>query len=224
MRYNKGVYVQKALINGLKSKIRLIIGGKSMSSFNNVPQGELIAKTAEKLKSFKELTPPAWANYVKTGTQKQRPPMKDDWWYTRVAALLRTLALKGPIGVSKLRTKYGGRKRRGHQPPEFRKGSGSIIRKALQQLEKAGLAKQKEKDIHKGRIITTKGIKLLNDAAKELFKTYPKHVVKVTEEIVEADAAADDIDDITFEKHIEKHDKAQAKVQPKAEKKPKKEE
>ena len=160
-----------------------------MASFNNVPQGKLIDKTAQKLKNINEIKPPEWANIVKTGTQKQRPPVEDDWWYTRSAAVLRTLLIKGPIGVSKLRTKYGGRKRRGHKPPKFAKGSGSIQRKVLQQLESAGLAKKNEKSVHKGRMITTKGLRLLNDAAKELFKEYPKKSVQQAEEAkIEAEA------------------------------------
>jgi len=145
-----------------------------MASFNNVPQTELVRKTAEKLKGFKEIVPPQWAPIVKTGMHKERPPINADWWYDRTASVLRTIALKGPVGVSKLRTRYGGRKRRGHKPPKFVRGSGNILRKVLQQLEKAGLAEKKMKDLHKGRIITTKGIKLLNDAAKDLFTKYPK--------------------------------------------------
>jgi len=149
-----------------------------MASFNNVPQTELVNKTAEKLKELKELNPPEWAFYAKTGVHKERPPADKDWWYVRAAAILRTIAIVNPIGVSKLRTKYGGKKRRGHKPAKFKRGSGSVIRKVLQQLEAAGLAEKKDKKC-KGRFITTKGIRVLNDVAKELFSKYPK--VKKTE-------------------------------------------
>lgn len=144
-----------------------------MASYNNVPQTELVSKTAEKLKDINEINPPEWAFYVKTGVHKERPPLDKGWWYVRAAAILRTIAITNPIGVSKLRAKYGGKKRRGHKPAKFMKGSGSIIRKILQQLEAAGLAEKKKKDC-KGRFITTKGIRVLNDAAKELFLKYPK--------------------------------------------------
>jgi|SaaInlStandDraft_6_1057023.scaffolds.fasta_scaffold00106_34 small subunit ribosomal protein S19e len=184
-----------------------------MASFNNVPQCELVDKTAEKLKNIPEISAPEWAGIVKTGTHKQRPPAKSDWWYVRVAAILRTLALKGPIGVSKLRTKYGGKKRRGHKPAEFRKGSGSIIRKALQQLDKAGLSEKKEKDIHRGRIITTKGIRVLNDAAKDLFSKYPKGSV-IKEEPKPAKVEEKPAEPVE-EKPVEKKTEA-----PKVEKKP----
>lgn len=152
-----------------------------MASYNNVPQTELVNKTAEKLKTFKEISPPEWAFFAKTGVHKERPPTDKDWWYVRAAAVLRTIAITNPIGVSKLRTKYGGKKRRGHKPAKFKKGSGSVIRKVLQQLEAAGLAEKKKKDC-KGRFITTKGIRVLNDVAKELFLKYPKSSLFEAEE------------------------------------------
>ncbi len=132
----------------------------------DVPQRELIEEVANQLKDI--IQKPEWADYVKTGAHKERPPVRDDWWFVRAAAILRTVHLRGPIGVSKLRTKFGGRKNRGMRPEKFMKGSGSIIRHALQQLEQAGLVKQAEKGVHKGRVTTPKGDSLLFSAAKKL--------------------------------------------------------
>lgn len=132
----------------------------------DVSQRELIDEVANQLKDI--IQKPEWADYVKTGAHKERPPVRDDWWFVRVAAILRTVHIKGPIGVSKLRTKYGGRKNRGVKPEKFVKGSGSVIRHALQQLEQAGLVKQAEKGVHKGRITTPKGDSLLFSAAKRV--------------------------------------------------------
>lgn len=165
-----------------------------MSMFDVYPT-ELIEKVAEKLKEVKEIQAPAWAPFVKTGTSKERPPVETDWWYMRAASVLRAVAVLGPVGVSKLRTKYGGRKRRGHQIPEFRKGSGNIIRKILQQLEKAQLIKFVEKGVHKGRVIAPKGKSLLDKTAIEIMKTKPKKAprkvaapVEVKEQKAEAPA------------------------------------
>ena len=150
----------------------------------DVPINELILKTAEELEKMSDITPPIWADFVKTGVHKERPPVQKNWWYVRAAAILQTLQAKGPIGVSKLRTKYGGKKNRGAAPEKFFRASGNIIRKVLQQLEKAGLAGKAEKGTHKGRIITQKGAKLLGKAAEDLMKekkiTIPK---KSTEEL-----------------------------------------
>jgi len=135
---------------------------------------ELIDKAAEELKKIDELKPPVWAGFVKTGVHKERPPTRLDWWYVRAAAVLRTIYRMGPIGVQKLRTKYGGRHRRGHKQPKFAKASGNILRKILQQLEKARLVKKGEAGIHKGRVITAQGKKLLDEIGKAAVKVKPE--------------------------------------------------
>lgn len=139
-----------------------------MTKVQEVLANELIPKLAEELKKIEGIAPPEWASFVKTGAHKERVPEDADWWYIRTASILRKVRLLGPIGTEKLRTKYGGRKRRGHKPAIFAKGSGSIIRKALQQLENAGLITQTAKGVHKGRVVTGKGDKLLNSTAKNI--------------------------------------------------------
>ncbi|MBW2977285.1 30S ribosomal protein S19e [Candidatus Woesearchaeota archaeon] len=147
---------------------------------HDVYPNDLIEKAAEELKKIDSIKPPAWAGFVKTGVHKERAPVERDWWYKRAAAVLRTVQILGPIGVSKLRAKYGGKQRRGHQPPVFKKGGGSIIRKVLQQLDKAGFTKFAEKGLHKGRIITKEGKLFLNKVAESLAKEKPvKQEVKV---------------------------------------------
>jgi small subunit ribosomal protein S19e len=129
---------------------------------------KLIEKVAEKLKQVPEIKAPEWATFSKTGAHKERPPEKPDWWHTRAAAVLRTIYAKGPIGVSKIRTKYGGRVKMNVKPGHFRKGSGSVARKVLQQLQNAGFVAYQGKGVHKGRIITGKGKSFLDKTAKEV--------------------------------------------------------
>ncbi len=126
----------------------------------------LIKKAAEELKKVETIKAPEWISYAKSGTFKERPPYDKDFWYMRTASVLRKIYVMGPIGVSKLRNKYGGLKGRGHKPERYYKGSGSIIRKSLQQLEKAGFIQQTIKKGHKGRIVTAKGKKFLDSVAK----------------------------------------------------------
>lgn len=135
-----------------------------MVSVYDVSQNELIEKVAEELKKDSAIQPPAWASFAKTGVHKERVPARSDWWYVRAAAVLRSVYAAGPVGVSKLRTKYGGKKNRGHKTEHFYKGSGSIIRKALQQLESAGLVAKAAAE-KKGRVLTPKGHALLHRAA-----------------------------------------------------------
>jgi len=141
-----------------------------MVSLYGVDQSELVEKAAEELKKIDEIKPPEWAIFVKTGTHKERPPRNKEWWYTRAASILRIIYRLGPIGVSKLRTKYGGKKNRGVKPERFYKSSGNILRKILQQLEKAGFVKQGEKRKYKGRLITPKGKSFLDKIATQLAK------------------------------------------------------
>lgn len=142
-----------------------------MVTVYDVNQQELVERAAEELKKVNAVKPPVWAAYVKTGVSKERPPANDDWWYLRTASILKTVYKIGPIGVSKLKTKYGSKQRRGVAPPRFRRGSGNIIRKSLQQLEKAGLIKQIEKGIHKGKVITPAGKSFLDRVAVDILKS-----------------------------------------------------
>ncbi len=139
-----------------------------MAKFQEIAPNPLINKVAEELKKVGAIKAPEWAAFAKTGANTARPPSAHDWWYYRTAALLRKIAMRSPIGTEKLRTIYGSRKRRGHKPAEFRKTGGSAIRKALQQLQTAGLVKYKDKGIKKGRIITPQGLSFLDKAAKNL--------------------------------------------------------
>jgi len=137
-----------------------------MATVFDVKADELIARTAKEL----QVQAPEWAKFVKTGTSKDRPPVDPNWWNIRSAAILRTIYLRGPVGVNKLRIKYGGKKNRGYKPERFMKGSGSIARKSLQQLEKAGLIIQAQKGTHKGRVVTPAGKKLLDSIATQIKK------------------------------------------------------
>jgi small subunit ribosomal protein S19e len=128
----------------------------------------LIHNNPEDLKKVESIQEPSWIKYAKSSTHKERPSQEKDFWYIRTASILRKIYMMGPIGVSKLRTKYGGLKGRGHKPERFYKGSGSIARKSLQQLEKAGFIQQTIKKGHKGRIITAKGKKFMDTVAKNV--------------------------------------------------------
>ena len=143
-----------------------------MATVYDVPADLLIQRVADKLKEMEEFKPPEWAAFVKTGVHKERAPEQPDWWYIRVAAIFRKVYTDGPVGIERLRTVYGGRKRRGAEPPKFRKGSGSIIRKALQQLEKAGFVKQTSE----GRVVTPQGRSFLDKTAAELKRELVKEI------------------------------------------------
>jgi small subunit ribosomal protein S19e len=138
-----------------------------MTTAFDVPAKDLINAIAEKLKKMDAIAEPEWSNILKTGAHKENPPLEKDWWHIRCASILRKIYIKGSIGVERLRAEYGGKKDRGSKPYKVRSGSGCIVRKALQQLEKAGFV---TKIKGKGRILTPKGRSLLDNTAYEVFK------------------------------------------------------
>ena len=123
-----------------------------------------ILALATKLREISDFKMPEWASFVKTSMSRQRPPESADWWYIRAASILRSLYIRGLVGVSKLRVKYGSRKNRGMKPERFYKSSGKLIRTILQQASKAGLA-EVVKDKKPGRKLTRKGKEFLEQLA-----------------------------------------------------------
>lgn len=138
-----------------------------MTTAYDVPAEALIRKMAEKLKKEYKITPPEWAAWVKTGVHKERQPDDPDWWYVRVAAVLRKVYMRGPIGTERLRGYFGGKRDRKVAPHKSRKGSGAIIRTSLHQLEEAGLLTAIK---GRGRVVTSAGQSFVDNTAHELVK------------------------------------------------------
>ncbi len=125
----------------------------------------LLTMLKEELKKLSQLQPPLWSHYVKTGAHKERLPEQPDWWHMRAASLLRRVYMDGPVGISRLRSYYGGRQNRGQSPERFRRAGGKIIRTILQQLEQAGLMKRVERG---GRKVTPRGAAMLDNLVKRM--------------------------------------------------------
>ena len=152
-----------------------------------VDQQKLIIAASAELKNHIEM--PEWAKFVKTGSHRETLPRNPDWWYIRAASILRMCYKEGPVGVSKLRTRYGGRKNRGVRPDRFARAGGKVIRTILQQMEKADLLKQHTVGVHKGRSATPTGISLLTKAAKTVGVTKPEVKAPVKKVEVKAEPA-----------------------------------
>ena len=131
----------------------------------DVPAEKLIEKVAAKLREIETIKAPEWAEFAKTGRHTEKAPTQKDWWHTRAASILRKVYMKGPIGTSRLAEEYGGFADRGSRPNKAVKGSRNIARKCIMQLEASGLV---AKNKNKGRVVTAKGQKLLDAAAKEV--------------------------------------------------------
>ncbi len=133
-----------------------------------VEPDKLITTLAEKLKDYPEIKPPEGSEFWKTAFFKEIAPIdSENFWYIRCASILRKVKKTGPIGVNRLRKAYGGKSRKGHGLNHSAKGSGKIIRVAIQQLEKANLLDKYEK---KGRIVSPEGTSLIERIAHEILR------------------------------------------------------
>ncbi|MFA5992639.1 MAG: 40S ribosomal protein S19 [Candidatus Pacearchaeota archaeon] len=134
-------------------------------SIYNISHREFNVLLTAELKKMPEFKAPEWIHFVKTGVNKQRPTEEVDFWHRRAASILRQFYVQAkPLGVNRLKKRYGGRKSRGAKPPKTVTGGGKIIRLILQQTEKAGLT-EKAKTGKAGRILTQKGRKFLEEIA-----------------------------------------------------------
>ena len=138
-----------------------------MTTVYDVPAKELIDNVAKKLQSDKTISTPEVNLYSRTGVDKENPPVEKNWWYVRCASILRKIYISNVIGVEHLKAEYGGRRDRGSKPYKARSGSGTIVRRAIQQLETAGYV---TKIKGKGRTLTAKGRSFLDNASNEVKK------------------------------------------------------
>jgi small subunit ribosomal protein S19e len=135
-----------------------------MAKAYDVPADVLINKLSEILKG-EDIAIPSWVPFVKTGAHAEKPPQKNDWWYTRCASLLRKIYLHGPIGVTDLRGMYGGAKAVGYGGAHHRDSGGAIIRTAIHNLEKLGYLDKVE---GKGRTVSHQGMKKIDRVSTEI--------------------------------------------------------
>jgi len=142
-----------------------------MTTFYDAPAQELIETLADRLAEESAIEEPDWLLYVKSGADRELPPQQEDFWVRRTASLLRKVAIDGPVGVGSLRTEYGNGKKGSNRyrvrPRSKSKGSGNIIRTALQQLESAGYVETGEGE---GRTVTPEGHSLLDETAAEVIE------------------------------------------------------
>lgn len=141
-----------------------------MTTMYDVPAEDLIEALAERLED--DLEQPDWAQYAKTGVNRELPPEAENFWAIRAASLLRKLASDGPVGIERLSTEYGGPKggsnRYGVAPNRRADGSQNVIRTILQQLEAADLVEIREGS---GRAVTAEGRSLLDTVAGEVMES-----------------------------------------------------
>ena len=143
-----------------------------MTTVYDVPPKELIDSVAKKLQSEEAINLPEANLFSRTGINKENPPSEKNWWYTRCASILRKIYVSDTIGIERLRAEYGGKRDKGSKPYKAARGSGSIVRRAVQQLEKAGYVARIK---GKGRVLTPKGRSFMDNASHEVMKNVQEY-------------------------------------------------
>lgn len=136
----------------------------NMADIRTVEGGKYNGLLAQALKESGDFEKPSWIDFVKTGANKTRPNTDPDFWYKRAASIMRQLYVRGIVGVVRLRSRYGGRKKNGVKPEHFVKSGGKIIRTILQQAEKAGLVEKST--VKAGRQLTKQGREFMESLVK----------------------------------------------------------
>ncbi len=89
--------------------------------------------------------------------------------------------MRGKVGISALRSHYGGKMRWGSTPPTHRQSAGKIIRYCLKQLEECGLVGQVKyqsddgSEQTAGKTLTPKGTTDMDRIAAQLVKEQRKN-------------------------------------------------
>ncbi len=125
-------------------------------SLYDVPQQELVERVAVALQKVEQIKPPEWALFAKISSQNEKPPVRSDWWYVRAASVLRRIALLGPVGVSKLSIKFGGKKIEVTRHPDLRLQEEIIFAKFFNNLKKLDFASRIKKEVTKDELLPLK--------------------------------------------------------------------
>ncbi|QHS16398.1 30S ribosomal protein S19e [Halopenitus persicus] len=140
-----------------------------MVSLYDVPADALIEEAADRLAD--RIDEPEWVQFTKSGANRELPPEQEDFWFVRSASLLRKVATNEPIGIERLATEYGGKKRGSNRyvvaPGTHAGGSRKIIRASLQALEEEGLVETAQGE---GRRVTDEGHTFLNEVADSVLE------------------------------------------------------
>src|SRR5207244_11007177 len=93
-----------------------------MTTAYDVPPGLLIERLKDRLQAEGKIKPPEWAPFARTGVNTEKAPVQKDWWYRRVAAVLRKVYLHGPVGSTRLAAEFGRRRGDGSAQKDPRRG------------------------------------------------------------------------------------------------------
>jgi small subunit ribosomal protein S19e len=133
----------------------------------DVDQSDLVRVVGQFLKKQGKITMPNGHEFAKTSSAKEQTPEDPDWYYYKLASMLRRLNYRKHIGVGGFRKVYSTRKNNGCAREHTALGNQGIIRRGLQALEKLGYVAKHEDG---GRVLSSEGRKVLDRMAVQIGK------------------------------------------------------
>ncbi len=119
-----------------------------MEQVYRVKATPLIEAIKETLKTKNEIELPINWDLIKTSHGKEFSPEDPNWFYVRMASIVRTVMCKGTVSLKTLARKHSCRKNSGVRPSRYAKASDFVNESAVEQLIKIGWFNFKsEKDI-----------------------------------------------------------------------------
>lgn len=135
-----------------------------MEQVYRTPAVPLLNAIVDVLKTNESITLPQNYDLIKTGFGRQYSPDSPDWFYTRMAAIVRQAMCKGRVSLKGLAFRYGNRKNRGVRPSCFAKASNFVNGSAIAELEKIGWINFADKD----NILTESAKEVLGDIIEKI--------------------------------------------------------
>ncbi|CAD26072.1 40S RIBOSOMAL PROTEIN S19 [Encephalitozoon cuniculi GB-M1] len=107
------------------------------------------------LKSTNEVVPLQDHDIMKTGEGREQAPIEEDWYFTRMASIVRQISIKGAVTSEFLAKRYGSLKNRGCRPSKYVGAYPEIGESVLENLKNMGWINEHPKDMltEKGKTI-----------------------------------------------------------------------
>ncbi|ADM12650.1 40S ribosomal protein S19 [Encephalitozoon intestinalis ATCC 50506] len=107
------------------------------------------------LKSTNKVVPIKDHDIMKTGEGREQAPIDEDWYFTRMASIVRQISIRGTVTPEYLANKYGSSKNRGCRPSKYVGAYPEIGISVLENLKNMGWINDHPQDMltEKGKTV-----------------------------------------------------------------------
>ncbi|KAL0229959.1 hypothetical protein PCE1_003523 [Barthelona sp. PCE] len=137
-----------------------------MPGLKQVTADQFIQACGLHLKNANILELPTEITYIKSAPGRELGPQDPDWFFKRAAAILRRVYIQPGIGLGGFAKYFGAKARNGHARNHGALAARGVIRRIIQNFEKAGLIEQSTK----GRVLSSEGRRVCDTVATNILK------------------------------------------------------